>query len=53
MTLNTTLQLLVLNLATKQLDNPWGNPLHCWSNTYIRRGTATPAHLLCGGDKLR
>jgi len=25
----------------------------CWSNTYVRRGTATPAHLLCGGDKLR
>ena len=26
---------------------------HCWSNTYVRRGTATPAHLLCGRDKLR
>jgi len=25
----------------------------CWSNTYVRRGTATPAHLLCGRDKLR
>jgi len=29
------------------------NISNCWSNTYIRRGTATPAHLLCGGDKLR